>query len=129
MCPSNKAKNGSELLGVRQDDGTVAILPQTLPVDEDFIRKASLDGMEPEKKFRFTNKCVESGCQQWTGKGCGVVEQVIQFLDHLPVKDAIPECPIRPSCRWHLQKGPSACKVCPFIISEITEEDKVIEAM
>lgn len=126
MCPSNKAKTGSELLGVRQEDGTVAILPQTLPVDQAFLDKVSMDGIAAEQKFRFTNKCIESGCQQWNGKGCGVVEQVIQFLDHLPVSETIPDCPIRPTCRWYLQKGPSSCKVCPFIVSEITEEDVVV---
>ncbi len=126
MCPSSKAKIGGELFGVRQDDGTIAILPQTLPVDEDFLSKASEDGVHPEQKFRFTNKCIESGCKQWNGKGCGVVEQVVQFINQLPITDNIADCPIRKNCRWHLQKGDEACKVCPFVVSEITEQDKVL---
>lgn len=126
MCPSSKAKNGAELLGVRQDDGTIAILPQTLPVDQDFVAVASSDGVHPEQKFRFTNKCIESGCRQWNGTGCGVADQVVQFMNSLPIAEELDDCPIRPSCRWYLQKGPDACKVCPFIISEITEEDQVI---
>ena len=123
MCPSNKCKPGSKLLGLRQDDGTISILPEALPIDESFIEKVKDHPLAPEQRFRFTNKCVENGCNQWTGKGCGVIDQVVQYLEHIPAKEELPKCSIRPSCRWFLQKGADACKVCPYIITEITEAD------
>lgn len=127
LCPSSKCKSGSELLGVRQDDGTVAILPQTLPIDESFIENASADGIPAEQKFRFTNKCVECGCKQWTGKSCGVIDQLVQYIDTLPVSEALPPCAIRKSCRWYKQQGADACKVCKFVVTEVTENDVMVE--
>jgi len=123
LCPSSKCKPGSRLLGVRQDDGTVAILPSPLDIDEKFISKVNNDDIRPEQKFRFTNKCIENGCSQWTGKSCGVIEKLVSYLDVLPVKEALPECAIRPQCRWFRQSGVDACKVCTFVITEVTEQD------
>ena len=123
MCPSNRCKPGSKLLGIRQDDGSVSILPEALPIDQAFIDKVTNHERPPEQRFRFTNKCIEHGCNQWTGKGCGVIDQVIQFLDNIPVSDELPRCSIRVRCRWFLQKGGDACKVCPFILTEITEKE------
>jgi hypothetical protein len=79
MCPSSKAQPGAQLLGVRQDDGTVAILPQPLRIDEAFVETAN--AVAPaEQRFRFTNKCVESGCMQWTGTRCGVADKVLSAI-------------------------------------------------
>lgn len=129
LCPSSKCKPGSELLGVRQEDGTVAILPQTLPVDEHFMEIANNDGIAAEQKFRFTNKCIEGGCGQWTGSSCGVIENVLTYMEALPVHSNLPTCGIRHSCRWFRQSGADACKVCIFVITEITEKDNVVSEM
>ena len=123
LCPSNQCKPGSRLLGVRQDDGTVSILPEPLPIDESFIQAVKANPLTPKQRFRFTNKCIESGCNQWNGKGCGVIEQVIQYLDHVPGIKELPKCSIRPRCRWFLQKGADACSICTYIVTEITEAD------
>ena len=121
-CPSFKCKPGSQLLGIRQDDGTVAIFPQTLAIDEEFINTVKKDPLEPEQRFRFTNKCVESGCNQWTGKSCGVAERIVGYLDELPVSEELPECGIRHHCRWYHEQKAAACKVCPFVITDISIE-------
>jgi hypothetical protein len=122
MCPSSRAKAGAGLLGVRQEGGTVAILPKPLPVDSHFIEMASQGG-KPEERFRFTNKCIENGCRQWDGKSCGIAEQIVSHLDKIkPVTD-LPECAIRPRCRWHLQSGDDACRICIYVVTEITEEE------
>lgn len=123
MCPSHRCKPGSQLLGVRQEDGTIAILPQALPVDEVFVAKAAQHDVPPEQRFRFTNKCIEGGCQQWTGKGCGVVERMVQYLDQVAVSDELPACSIRPRCRWFTQRGRDACAICPYVLTEITEKE------
>lgn len=122
LCPSSKAQDGARLIGIRQDDGTVAILPQPLQINEDFILEANRSS-RAEQKFRFTNKCVESGCTQWTGSRCGVADKVISVIHDLPVQEALPDCGIRPQCRWFRQNGPDACRVCPFVITHTTEED------
>lgn len=122
MCPSHRCKPGSRLLGVRQEDGRVAILPEPFPVDNDFIEKVKNHPLLAEQRFRFTNKCIESGCGQWNDKGCGVVERMVKYLDQIPVDDILPACSIRPSCRWFSQRGADACRICPYVLTEITEE-------
>ncbi len=128
MCPSSKATPGAKLLGVRQEDGMVAILPQPLRIDDTFIEVAS-QASPAEQHFRFTNKCIESGCAQWTGSRCGVADQILTVMDQLVVSDTLPECGIRPACRWYRQNGPDACKVCPFVITHTTEEDWEMRSM
>ena len=95
-------------MGVRQANGTIAILPEPLPVDDHFMQIVHKDPTPPEQRFRFSNSCVEKGCEQWTGKGCGVIERVVQFLDSVPVKETLPNCAIRPQCRWYSQKAAAA---------------------
>ena len=124
LCPSSRCKPGAELIGVRQDDGTVAILPQPLPVDQDFVDIVSQNVLAPEQRFRFSNKCVEGGCSQWTGSRCGVVDQALTMLES--VAAGLPECSIRPSCRWFQQSGKDACTVCPYIITHATEKDLIM---
>jgi len=123
LCPSSRAKPGALLLGVRQKEGTISILPQALPVDEHFLQDVHQDPTPPEQRFRFSNKCVESGCEQWTGKSCGVIERVIEFLDQVPVQEALPACSIRPKCRWYEQQKGEACRICPYVLTEITQEE------
>lgn len=123
MYPAHRCVPGSQLLGVRQNDGTIAILPQTLPIDGQFIQKAKQHPISPERRFRFTNKCIEGGCKQWNGKGCNVAERVVQYIDSIAVNEKLPACSIRNNCRWHLQKGEEACMACSFVITEITEDE------
>jgi hypothetical protein len=123
LCPSAKAKPGSQLLGVRQKDGTVAILPEALPVDEEFMQIVQTDPTPAEQRFRFSNKCVENGCVQWTGKSCGVIERVVEFLDSVPLKESLPPCSIRPRCRWYAQNSADACRICPYVLTEITIDE------
>ena len=140
-CPSNRCKSGSDLIGIRQDDGTVAILPTPLPVDQHFVDLVGQSSVAPEERFRFSNKCVESGCSQWTGSRCGVIDNVLQLLAGVPApghitppaatapltpkdnSETLPPCGIRPTCRWFLQAGADACRVCPYVVTQITEVD------
>ncbi|MEO6902626.1 MAG: hypothetical protein ABI315_05675 [Bacteroidia bacterium] len=128
-CPSSRATQVSSLLGIRQEDGTIAILPQVLPVDSNFIQIGQQDPVPLEQRFRFTNKCVENGCKQWTGKGCGVVDGIIQSIDQIKNTNILVPCSIRPSCRWFLQKGDQACRICPYVLTEITEEEINLHAL
>jgi hypothetical protein len=34
----------------------------------------------------------------------------------------LPECSIRPQCRWHLQSGDNACRACPEVITDTGAE-------
>ncbi len=126
LCPSARAQPGAQLVGIRQANGTVAILPQALKVTTEFINIASNDGIEPEKKFRFSNKCVEHGCAQWTGVRCGVADRIaeqFELLMHHKEDRKLPECAIRSQCRWFKQLNAQACEVCPYVVTKISEEE------
>jgi hypothetical protein len=115
-----------------------------LPVDQHFVEVVSRDAAAPEQRFRFSNKCIESGCSQWTGSRCGVIDNVLQLLAGVPAPGDIappaamapptpeqstgplPPCGIRPTCRWFLQSGADACRVCPYVVTHITEVDTFV---
>ena len=105
-------------MGIVQSDGTIAYVGQRLTVDESFVQIAS-EGRSPEKRFRFSDHCVECGCKQWTGTECGVIDDVIQRLPPPAMAQSLPKCSIRPECRWFSQAGPRACAVCPFVITDV----------
>jgi hypothetical protein len=123
MCPAHRCKQGSLLLGARLENGTVAIFPEALAIDAEFIENAKNSPAPIEERFRFTNKCIEGGCKQWTGTACGVAERVVSFLDTVDEIDPHFPCSIRKNCRWFLQQQYDACKICPYILTEITETE------
>jgi hypothetical protein len=123
MCPANRCKPGSLLLGARSKNGTITIFPEALAINNEFIEIVKKNPEPPEERFRFTNKCIESGCKQWKNGGCGVVDRVVQFLDSVDEIDPNFPCSIRSNCRWFLQKQYDACKICPYVATEITESE------
>ena len=101
----------------------MSILPLPLPVDAAFVMQARQHAVPAEQRFRFTNKCVEGACRQWTGAGCGVVERVVGFLEEIPADAIVPRCGIVDRCRWYVQRGKDACRICPYVLTEITEAE------
>lgn len=118
-CPSSRCEPGATLLGVVNADGTVGYISPALTIDEDFVATARR-GRTPESRFRFAGPCVESGCRQWTGSSCGVIERVLEadLAEAAPDRGSLPHCSIRSSCRWFAQEGAAACAVCPLVITE-----------
>lgn len=118
LCPSASCSKGASLLGIVQNNRTVALLDIPVKISNDFIEKAGEFG-EPEKRFRFADKCVKSGCSQWTGKSCGIMNELSASNPSIAsTDDDLPPCFIRSSCRWYSQEGGKACKICLFVITE-----------
>jgi hypothetical protein len=104
LCPSARAEPGTKLIGAVQADGRVAHFGTALPVDEAFLRAASPYG-PAEQRFRFSSSCVEGRCAQWTGRQCGLIDQIMQHLTNVDAAaacDPLPRCPIRGACSWWL---------------------------
>lgn len=96
-------------------DGLVAFAKDRIVVDEEFVARAR-KGRSPERRFRFSSTCVEKACKQWDGRKCGVIESLLEVV---PVAEAeLPECNIRPQCRWFRQRGATACRVCPLVVTD-----------
>jgi hypothetical protein len=119
LCPSSRYAEDARLLGIRQDNGKVAILPDPLKIDSNFIQQLQED-VKPEQAFRFVNKCMELGCKQWSGKGCGIATRAVTLLNQVIPEKKLPLCSIRNDCRWYQQEGNEACMVCSYIITDIT---------
>lgn len=117
LCPSSVCIEGSALLGIVNAQGTVDLLPEPIPIDEDFVKEAH-KGRKPETRFRFTNTCLQKECQQWNGQGCGVIERVQQLLVIEEELQQLPACGIRSRCRWYLQTGASACATCIYVVTD-----------
>ncbi len=82
LCPSARAEEGALLLGVVGSDRAVRMLSEPEPLTPE-LTEAVLAVDEPEKHFRFANRCVKSGCNQWHGGRCGVIDLVMSFNQHL----------------------------------------------
>jgi hypothetical protein len=121
LCPSSTCNRGAILLGVVQADGAVAFLKQRRVVDDYFVKLAH-EGRAPEKRFRFADSCIKSGCRQWGNGRCGVIDRVLAANPEYPNADELPQCSIRPECRWHMQWGARACSVCPLIVTDLRQE-------
>ena len=110
-------KQGAVLLGIVMPDGRIAFAPDRLEVNSEFIGSAQ-EGRSPEKRFRFAAPCVQDGCLQWTGKRCGVIDEVLQETKGETSGRELPNCSIRTDCRWYHQAGARACDVCPLVITD-----------
>ena len=123
MCPAYRCKPGALLFGACTEEGKVAIFPEGFRIDSDFVKEMSKEPVSPERRFRFAGKCIESGCKQWVNGRCAIGDFVIKFVDQVAEEDPHFACPIRESCRWFLQAKYDACKICPYIPTEITAEE------
>ncbi len=119
LCPSSRCKPGALLLGIVLPNGRIGYSRKRLVVNGEFVQIAT-QGRAPEKRFRFSSPCVQSACKQWSAGRCGVIDEVLAELE--PTQDAqrLPQCAIRSACRWFLQHGAAACRVCPLVITDCT---------
>ena len=120
LCPSWQCEEGATLLGIVLGDGRVAFAKDHIVVDAAFV-EAAREGRSPEKRFRFSSACRKGGCVQWAEDRCGVIDRVIDRKSGQ--RRELPECSIRPNCRWHLQSGDDACFVCPVVMTDERPED------
>ncbi|MER7131435.1 hypothetical protein [Streptosporangium saharense] len=117
LCPSARCEKGAILVGVLDASGRLGYIRPALKIDDDFVACAA-KGRVPEERFRFAQPCVESGCRNWTGERCSVIDDALEF----GAAESPPACSIRGTCRWFKQAGPSACAVCPLIVRNVTAD-------
>ena len=125
MCPSARCEEGAILLGIVDGNGVVGYVRPQITIDQDFVRQAH-KGRTPEKRFRFSQPCIEHRCRQWTGSRCGVIDRALQAKEQADIPEAwdgaLPKCTIRSRCRWFAQVGCKACAVCPLVITDVGPE-------
>ncbi len=125
LCPSWRCEAGASLIGIILADGTVAFSKDRIVIDEAFVEVAR-QGRSPEKRFRFSSTCKRAACIQWTEGECCIPDLIIkEHQERGPDPNepfVLPECSIRPRCRWHLQSGDAACRACPEVITDRSAE-------
>jgi len=110
------------VLGIVLPNKTVAYADQRYKLNAAQAEEMRHHEMSPEKRFRFSSPCAQCGCKQWvegeSGGKCGVIEEVLAtpLPEFLP--RTLPECAIRPQCRWFLQRGEEACSVCRYVVTD-----------
>lgn len=120
-CPSSVGAPGARLFGVVGDEGRVATVRSAPVIDAAFVEKARRHG-SLERRFRFAGPCLQDGCRQWTGSGCGVIARIMAEIEAEPEMAVAPPrpCPIRPSCRWFHERGAAACGPCALVVTDPT---------
>jgi hypothetical protein len=119
LCPSADCKENAILLGLVQKNGHIHFVSDTkIFVDNEFVHIANR-GRKPEKRFRFADKCMTSGCKQWTENRCCVIDKVMSVLTPIDEPSELPACSIRDQCRWYEQCGGKACMVCSEVITDM----------
>lgn len=116
-CPSAECRPGSVLLGIVLPNGRVAFSRDKVVIDAAFV-EAAHEGRPPEQRFRFAGSCVESGCRQWAGHGCGLIDRLVSEGADEPPPPSLPNCSVRDSCRWYDQHRHRACAVCPEVVTD-----------
>jgi hypothetical protein len=116
-CPSGRCTPGALLIGIVGRDGTVRYLGGPTPIDESFVQSAS-QGRNPQTRFRFAEPCARESCQNWSGRDCNLVAELLQEEPESSTAGVpgLPKCGIRASCVWFGQRGRSACGVCPLVV-------------
>lgn len=127
-CPSAPAEPGSVLLGVVAGQGQVAYLSPHVPVTSELLESLKRNGVPTENRLRFACACMERRCVQWkeeAGSGrCGLIDHAIDALGITSGAQTLPQCGIRPSCRWFAQHGSRACAACPEVIRKPAPSDR-----
>jgi hypothetical protein len=54
-----------------------------ISIDAAFIARMDAQGSR-ERRFRFAAPCVEGGCPQWTGDGCGIADMAVDAMSTTP---------------------------------------------
>jgi hypothetical protein len=118
LCPSAQPEAGkSRLLGVveqTEEGPRLAYLDEEVPVSEELLAQAA--PVRPTEIFRFAGGCEEQRCTHFAAGRCKLASRVVQLLP--PVVGRLPECLIRPTCRWFVQEGRGACARCPQVVTE-----------
>ena len=120
LCPSAQpALSGSMILGVVDKDrmgGCISYLERPVQVTDGTVLALTASPVRATAAFRFAAPCEKSGCNNWSGSGCRVAQRLVQILP--AVVTELPDCKLRPACRWFRQEGAHACVRCPQVITD-----------
>lgn len=117
LCPSAQPQiPGSVAFGVvtgAADHPRVAWIERPVPVTSELL--ALTTPVPPTQVLRIAAPCQEKACCHFDGTDCRLATRLVQLMP--AVVESLPPCRIRPDCRWFLQEGSAACRVCPQVVT------------
>ncbi|WP_371616319.1 hypothetical protein [Streptomyces sp. NBC_00454] len=119
-CPSGSAyAPESVVLAVRAGlDGPPAYLPAPRPAAEALTELEP--GAEPRRLLRLASHCV-AHCLNRAGESCTLATRLAATPREAA---ALPDCHLRPGCKWWTQSGPRACRACPQVATRRPAPDR-----
>jgi len=129
FCPSAQPElPGSVILGVVGGTGSgekrISYLKHLAGVTDGTMAACAAGALSPTSIFRFAAPCEKSGCHNWSGTNCRVGERLVQILP--AVSEQLPDCQLRPVCRWFDQEGQQACFRCPHVITDQEDFERAL---
>jgi hypothetical protein len=125
-CPSAAPDvPGATILGVtsRTESGPrVIYLAEPVLLTEEIA--ASLDGVSDGEVLRIAAPCQEGACPHFRDSDCSLITKIVRAgPDASDAADAhsLPQCYLRPRCRWFRQEKAAACRRCPTIATEVPD--------
>jgi hypothetical protein len=128
LCPSSRCKDGALVLGIVLPNQTIAYADQRYRISAQQAEEMQQSALSPEKRFRFSSPCAQSGCGQWrsgpanpdgpAAGRCGVIDTVLATPHPPTLPRELPNCSIRPQCRWFVQSGEAACSICRYVVTD-----------
>ena len=106
------------------DEPRIAYLKQRAAVTPDMME--GLGGIDPTLVFRYAGRCENARCGQYADGRCGLGQRI---LEQLPaVVDVLPSCQIRPTCRWHRERGDAICLRCPQVMTQVPPDQAALRS-
>jgi len=120
LCPSAQPDwDGAVAIGVvggSVHEPRVRPLVPSKAVSEELLDLAK--PVRPTEVFRFAAPCLCNGCQHFADTQCRLATRIVELVPK--ATNELPECDIRPVCRWFAQEGGEACLRCPRIVTDDT---------
>ncbi|MCX7102498.1 MAG: hypothetical protein NTX38_13695 [Methylobacter sp.] len=117
LCPSAPLTQESFLFGILDEKAEVHYTEKPIRITEG-LAKIFNELDNPEKHFRFSMKCSDSSCAQWENEKCSIASALKTSSINQATK--LTACAIRRACRWFSQEGERACKLCKYIVTDIS---------
>lgn len=77
--------------------------------------------IDPARVLRFASHCRDS-CAHRRGTECSLISRITALGDTSD-DHTVPQCHLRPRCKWWDQAGLQACRRCPFVTRAARADD------
>ena len=102
----------------------MAWIEKPVPVTSELL--ALTAPVPPTQVLRIAAPCQEKACCHFNGTDCRLATRLVQLIP--AVVESLPPCRIRPDCRWFVQEGIAACRVCPQVVTYCVEPSPAMDA-